>query len=244
MDLNQIGARVDDCVSLCLKTDMPKFLGFLSADEAAFARNRLAGVEIRYEFFGGFNLAERTFLGVFPEWVGEAYYPISTVTFNYPEAYHLSHRDFLGALMSLKISRESVGDILVGDSVAVVFLSEKVAPHVLTEIVKIGSVGVKAVSGMPDVLPEVSKKEIMTDTVASTRLDCIVASMTNTSRNKAAEYISDGRVCVNSVVCQKATKSVTEGDTVTVRGKGRFTVESLSQRSKKGRIILVYGKFM
>lgn len=244
METDIIKARVGDCLNLCLKTGAPKFLGFLSADEAAFARQYLSCNDARYEFFGGFDFAERTFLGVFPEWAEKIKFPVSAVTFTYPAAYRLSHRDFLGALMSLKISRECVGDILVGEGTAVVFLSETVAPHVLNEVKKVGAVGVKAVPGVPDVLPEVSNKVTKTDTVASARLDCIVAAVTNTSRGKAAEYIAEGRVCVNSVVCQKATKIISAGDSITVRGKGRFSVESLSDRSKKGRIILVYGKFM
>ena len=243
MEPDIIKARVGDCLNLCLKTGVPKFLGFLSADEAAQAGQCLSCTDTKYKFFGGFDLAERTFLGVFPDWADETDFPISAVTFTFPAAYRLSHRDFLGALMSLKLSRECVGDILVGEGVAVAFLSETVAPHVLTEVKKVGAVGVKTAPGIPDVLPEVSKKVMLSDTVASARLDCVVAAVTNTSRGKAAEYIADGRVCVNSAVCQKATKLISAGDSITVRGKGRFSVESLSDRSKKGRIILVYGKF-
>ena len=244
MEFSHIKARVDDCVSLCLKTDMPKFLGFLSQEEAAFAKQCLSGTNVRHEFFGGFDLAERTFLGIFPDWVEETYFPLVCVRFAYPDAYTLSHRDFLGALMSLKISRESVGDILTGKGIAAVFLSETVAAHVLSEITKVGSVGVKPELGMPDVLPRVSKKIILSDTIASDRLDCIIATVAGSSRSKAAEIINEGRVSVNSVLCQKTTKTVKEGDSITVRGKGRFTVESLSERSKKGRIIFTYGKFV
>lgn len=243
MEQSLIEARIEDCVSLCLKTDAPKYLGFLSAAEVSFARNCKVLSGVNHGFSGGFDLAERQILGVFPDWMREPQFPVSAVTFSYPASYKLTHRDFLGTVMALKISRDSVGDILVGDGTAVVFLTDYVAGHVLSEINKVGSVGVKGKPGLPDVLPELSKKIFLSDTVASCRLDCIVAAVTNTSRTYAAQLIESGLVSINSVLCQKVTRAVGEGEVITVRGKGRFTVEDIGGRTKKGRTVLKYSKF-
>lgn len=243
MQQDLIEARIEDCVSLCRKTEAPKYLGFLSAAETEFARNLKILSGVNHGFSGGFDLAERRILGVFPEWMSEPRFPVSAITFTYPVVYKLTHRDFLGAIMSLKISRESVGDILVGEGKAVVFVTDYVAPHILSEINKVGSVGVKGERGLPDVLPELSEKIFLNGTVASSRLDCVVAALANTSRAHAAELIENGFVTINSGLCQKVTRAVNVGETVTVRGKGRFTVEDLSCRTKKGRTVLKYSKF-
>lgn len=244
MEPDTLKARVSDCVSLCAKTGRPKFLGFLTENETASAISVLKGFSAKYIFFGGYDLASRRYLGVFPEWDEDMLFPIDGITFNFPSAYSLSHRDFLGALMALKISRESVGDILVGEGQAVVFVSNTVSQHILSEIRKIGSVGVKAELGIPDSLPEVSEKVFLSGTVASNRIDCVVATIIGTSRSNALELIGEGRVSVNSIQCEKNTKSVHSGDSITIRGKGRFTVESMDEYSKKGRLILKYSKFL
>lgn len=244
MDQGNFVARVKDCISICRRTNAPKFLGFLSAEEVAKAEPILKKSDVKYRFFGGFPLAERRCLGVFPDWCENAEFPFDAVTFTYPKAYHLTHRDFLGAIMSLKISRESVGDILVGEGNAVIFLSKTVVKHVLSEIKKVGAVGVEGKIDLPEVLPEVSSKVSLRDTVASKRLDCIVSAIAGTSRSMAITLVSAGKVSVNSVLCQKPTRTVTAGDNITIRGRGRFTVEAVDDISRKGRIILIYSKFV
>ena len=244
MDSENLISRVKDCVSLCFKSDVPRFLGFLSAAEAAEAELFLRKSGAKYSFFGGYGEAERRYLGVFPKWCESADFPIDCVTVSYPKAYSLTHRDFLGALMGLGISRESVGDILVSSGTAVAFLSKTITEYVLSEIKKVGSVGVKLSVGMPEVLPEVSKKITVRDTVSSLRLDCVVAAMASVSRSAAQDMIADSRVSVNSFVCQKPVRTVAPGDNITVRGKGGFTVISSNGQSKKGKTILIYSKFV
>ncbi|MBO4693955.1 MAG: hypothetical protein J5659_06180 [Clostridia bacterium] len=243
MEPDTLKARVDDCVSLCGKTDRPKFLGFLNENETALAAVFLKNSSARYKFFGGYDLANRRYLGVFPEWDKDMLFPIKCITFTYPSAYSLTHRDFLGAVTALGVVREAVGDILIGDGRAVIFVSETIAEHIVSQISKVGSVGVKLNIGMPDILPEISKKVFLSDTIASNRLDCVISAFMGTSRGKALSVISEGRVSVNSMQCQKITMSLNSGDSITVRGKGRFTVESMDGRSKKGRIILKYSKY-
>ena len=51
-------------------------------------------------------------------------------------------------------------------------------------------------------------------------------------------------VSVNSISVSKAVYGISAGDRVTVRSKGRFTVMSADGVSRKGRIILEYGKFI
>lgn len=244
MDESSLIARVKDCAEICFKTDAPKFMGFLSENEAAIVEAFLEKSGVKHTFFGGFDLAQRRYLAVLPDWCESADFPIDCITFTFQKAYSLAHRDFLGALMALGISRESVGDILVGSGIAAVFLSGTVAKFVLSELKKVGSVGVEGRLGMPEVLPEVSKKITVRDTVSSLRIDCVTASLAGVSRSTARQMIDEGLVSINSFVCQKPTRVVCAGDNITVRKKGRFTVLSVDGRSKKDRIILVYSKFV
>ena len=145
--------------------------------------------------------------------------------------------------MALGITRESVGDILVEDGRAVVFVKNSVLQFVLTQIEKIGRVGVNIKTGYDIPLPKHGELISCTTTVSSMRLDCIVSSLCGVSRNSAVEFIESSRVSVNSLPVLKNKKIVSNGDSVTVRGKGKFYITDCDEYSKKGRIILKYNKY-
>lgn len=244
MDSEVFDARVRDTARLCDLSAAPKLLGFLSPFEAAAADRLLKNGYVRYAFFGGYDGAERVLLACLPDWCEEPELPITAVAFKYREQDKLSHRDVLGALMGLGLTREAVGDILIEPGRAVAFLKSEVADFVLSQIDKIGRVGVTAEKGASGSLPPPGRLVSCRATVSSLRLDCVVAALCDTSRAKSAELIANGSVSVNSICCDRLTRSVASGDRVAVRGKGRFNIISAEEHSRKGRIILEYGKFI
>lgn len=243
MDIKLLPARIDDLKKFCDKSNSPKFIGFLTAQEAAVAVKRFK-VGDKYSLSGGYDNAERVMLGILPDWCEEPVFPIKAITFTYRECDVLSHRDFLGALMALGITRETVGDILVEKGRAVAFVADDVSKFVFTQIDKIGSVGVTLTNGYTAPLPTSSQKQSFSVTVASTRLDCVVAALCGASRGEATEKIGDGYVSVNSVCVTKPTANVKANDKITVRKRGKFEITSCDEHSKKGRIILKYDKYI
>lgn len=243
MDSELLPARISDLQYLCEKSSVPKFLGFLTPDELALATKCLNNGS-KYAFSGGYSSAERTVLAFLPDWCEEPVYPITALTFTYRKVDVLSHRDFLGSLMALGIARETVGDILVEPGRTVVFVLNEVSDFIISQLVKIGRVGVTISKGFDLPLPSLGKKQEFSLTVASLRLDCVVSALCGFSRKEASEKICDGLVTVNSVCCQKTTFSVSEGSNITVRQKGKFEIVSCDGYSKKGRIILKYNKYI
>lgn len=237
-------ARISDTVDICEKTNKPKFLGFLSNEEAVFADKFLKNRKVNYTFFGGYEDAERVILGCFPEYISEQKFPVCAITFSFRKEFNLTHRDFLGSLMALGIAREKVGDILVEPERAVVFVFEDIADYISSEVKKIGRVGVSLSIGASFPLPQKSVLAEFGCTIASERLDCVVAAVCNISRNAAIEKIELGLVSVNSVQTEKITKSISSGDIITVRGKGKFMVDSLCDKTRKNRIVLKYKKYI
>ena len=183
-------------------------------------------------------------LGCFPEWDELREFPIASITFTYRKADKLTHRDFLGSLMGLGLTRESVGDILVEEGRAVAFLSEDISDFVISQVEKIGRTGVMVKKGHESPLPQKGEIREFDCTIASERLDCVVAALCNFSRSLAVEKIANGLVSVNSVVTEKTTKILVSGDAVTVRGKGKFIIDSVDGKTRKNRIILKYKKYV
>ena len=86
---------------------------------------------------------------------------------------------------------------------------------ILSEVTKIGRIGVTAVSGAEEPLPQKNELKEFTETVASLRLDCVVSAIAGISRSSAAEKIGDGFVAINSVTVEESTRSVNDGDIIT-----------------------------
>ena len=244
METEILKARITDTADICLRTGKAKFLGFLSLEESVLAERTLGRNSINFTLFGGYDGAERVMLGCFPDWDEERKFPIIPVTFTYRKTDTLTHRDFLGSLMALGLRRESIGDILVEEGRAIAFVTEEIAGYILSQIEKIGRTGVTVTKGFSLPLPAKNELAEFSCTVASQRLDCVVAALCNISRGAAAQKISEGLVSVNSAVTEKTTKSVSAGDAVTVRGKGKYIIDSITDKTRKNRIVLKYKKYI
>lgn len=179
-------ARIRNLFELCDKLSVPRFSDFLSEEEAARALALARHGGLPFRFWGGYAGAGRVMLGVFPEWMEpeEDAFPIEGFTFRYPAAFSLTHRDFLGSLMGQQLRREMIGDILVREGEAYVFADERVEKVLMTQMDRIGRVGVEVQKGAPrDIAVEQQFREIR-GTLASLRLDAAVALCCGVSRER------------------------------------------------------------
>jgi len=233
-------SEIKNLFSLCEKRNAPVFSSFLNEQQQAEARRLLAGMRgtTKWMFFGGYDDADRVILGVFPDYMDPCQedFPILGYTFTYPESFTLTHRDFLGSLMGQQIKRETIGDILVKKGVAVVYCEERVEKVLSTQISQVGRVGVSVVKGVPEDFVSVQQFQELTGTVASLRLDAIVALISGLSREKAQRAILSGMVMHNYLEKKDTSAPVAEGDIITVRGKGKFRMEKILGNTKKGRV--------
>lgn len=243
MESELLLARVEDTLSASILNNRPKFLGFLSKEESVLVDNFLKKRNARYSFYGGEHLAQRVFLCCYPEWMDKPSFPIKALTFTYRAVDNLRHRDFLGALMSLGLKRETIGDILIEQGRGVVFLGEEIEDFVFRNLTKIGRIGVTATKGYTLPLPESDVLTEKTAIISSLRLDCVVSALANLSRNTANEYIENGLVSINSVISQKATKTVSDSDIITIRHKGKFQILSTDKKTKKEKTVLCFNSF-
>lgn len=246
MDSDLIASRIGDACRICENSLVPKFVGFLRPEETDIAKKTAEKFRAKHFFYGGYDNAERVFFGAFPDWCNESeeLFPITPLTFTYRSADNLTHREFLGSFMSLGITRETVGDILIGKGRAVAFFTKEVAPYVKEQIRKISNVGVEISEGIFGELPGRTGFSDITDTVASARLDCVVASLAGVSRATAADMIESKLVTINSVCCQKVVAVVQAADTLSIRSKGKFIIDSIDEQTKKGRLKLKAKKYI
>lgn len=236
-DDKQLVAQLNDGIDLCLTRQKPYFMPFMSERKQAVLFSELKKAYFdNYLFFGGYGNSERKMLGLFFDEPCEDCFPISAVEFSFRKCDKLTHRDFLGALMSLGIERETVGDILVEDGRAVVFVKTELSDYIISQISKVGSVGVKVDDADLSKLPQGRGFEEKTYIVSSLRLDNIVAAVCRLSREKTRTVIMADSVCVNFEETKNVSLNLKEDDVFTIRGKGKFVLKSILGTTGKGRI--------
>ena len=55
MDSQLLRARIEDTYNLCIRSNTPHFLGFLTENEAAVANNVLTCYGAKFRFWGGYE---------------------------------------------------------------------------------------------------------------------------------------------------------------------------------------------
>lgn len=235
-DDKELLSRADDAVRLAQIRHKPVFLGFLNEREQYIIRDYLSYSPCNIAFYGGYEGSERNVASFSEDEVDFSEYPIISVYFKFRKSDKLSHRDFLGALMGLGIERGSVGDIIINEGQAVVFVKEEIAHYITSQITKIGRVGVRIVSENECDISFVKNTELLSVIVSSMRLDVIVAALSGLSRDKTAKLILSGKVSVNYNEVKNVSHFLKENDILTIRGSGKFIVKEQSGLTKKGRL--------
>lgn len=155
----------------------------------------------------------------------------------------ISHRDILGTLISLGIDREKIGDIVFNNEIIEFALLNEAIDIVLFSLDRIKNVSVKVELKDTNILQNSSIiDKSYKGTVASMRLDCIIAELIKTARTKAQTLIKQGKVKVNHVEERKINLLIDEDDVISVSGIGRFVIKSKGNLTKKNRTIIEYIK--
>lgn len=157
----------------------------------------------------------------------------------------LSHRDYLGSVLSLGIERFVVGDIAtVDEHEALIFADAKIARYILQTLTKVASDDVKCSLAEIDenfTVPE--NVEDMVISVASPRADCIVGALARCSREEAQSLVKGGAVSVDYEEICDPDKRVGEGSLLSVRGYGKFRILDGGTATKRGRLHIKAQKF-
>ena len=184
--------------------------------------------------FGGYEGAERVKLAfVSADYDGPVDFGITACRLSWDDRYRLG------------VGRERFGDIIMQEAGAILLADTKLVPYLQQNFTKIAMVSI-AIEEMPleDIAPRQEKVKEIKTTVASLRLDAIASSGFGISRTKAAEAIKGDRVQVNWQPAKGPSQDVSEGDVISLRGKGRMELAEITGTSRKGRIGVLLKRYM
>lgn len=210
---------------------------------------------ISYITFGGYAYSERQMAAFLPDAFSlymdkseiQNIFPIKIVKITPVHAKfaeELGHRDYLGALLNLGIERSKLGDILVQEKSAYVFVNETLADFIVSELVKVRhTVVLPQIEEAAEFIYE-PKFEIIKGTVASVRLDALLSLAYHSSRSKLTGLIEGARVYVNGKLITSNAYHVKDNDIISVRGMGRFQFRQIVSETKKGRYYVELYKYI
>lgn len=240
-------ARLDDMLALSEKNFMPVYSDFLDERQAFVLSSYMAELSYAdFVFWGGYENAQRKILCVHPEYLTPEPedFPLNILEFSYRKSDKLTHRDFLGAVMSCSIKREKTGDILIADGKAQIIVSSFVADYICSQITKVGKIGVSLSVTDKCSIEKIQNYLEINGTVASLRLDCILSLALRKSREKTVQIIKKDGVELNFVTIFSSSVTMKENDVFSVRGFGNFILSEVSGISSKGRLHVVIKKFI
>lgn len=244
-ELQQLANRLRELAEKSFQQNIFTFSGFLglSEQDVLWRLER----ELNYAgmiLFGGFEQSDRKIVrfGRAEEMGYEVDFPIACIhicPLMKKFAEKLSHRDFLGALMNLGIERSTLGDIQVGESEAYLFCLDSMAEYICENLTQIKHTHVKCMpveqyQELPREEPE--REEIQ---VSSLRLDGCISKVYNISRSECLELFRTGKIFLDGRLCENNSRNLKGGETINVRGKGKFRLEGEARETRKGKLRIV-----
>lgn len=232
-------AKVSDKIRKYEKTGIICATNFLDPSEIIEIKNMVN--KLPNCFFGGFDDAERKILLIGTDEIAVAMEYVDILRIESNE--RLSHRNILGSILGLGVNREVIGDIILNENIANVFVIKEISKYILENLDKVGKDKIKICKSTYEnmIEPENHAKEIKT-TVASLRLDAIISATLGVARELASKMIQNQKVRLNYKLIENTSKQIKIGDIISVRGYGRIELVNVLGETRKERIRIIVNK--
>lgn len=244
-------AKVLDKKKICNSKNKITYTDFLNEKEQRVIEKN---VKLENAFFYGVNEnADRKILVFYPEKLTEELVRKSLksvlsgirIILKNDQIGNYEHKNYLSALIKIGIDRGKIGDILVDDYGADIIafdMNKEFIIQSLSELTRFRKANIDIIP-IDDIKQKIDRFEESTIIVSSMRIDNIVAELAGCSRTNADEYINSERVFVNYETALKGSKTIFEGDIVTIRGKGKFRIDGLVRNTRNNRFVIKVNKY-
>jgi RNA-binding protein YlmH len=152
---------------------------------------------------------------------------------------NLRHQDIMGTIFKEGLREDSFGDIVKYNNDFYLFvlphLKDDIKYHMLNirnETVKITEVDLNIKDNFKQ---EYINKEFI---VSSLRIDNIVSTITNESRNSVLDKFKNKEIILNYEETIKPTRVLREGDIFSIRRYGKYKFNQILKNTKKGGYII------
>ena len=237
---------LENAAKLAGEKGLVRFSRFLDPAQAIQAGQLAREYGSKMFLWGGYEGAERVIACFYPphEQIDMREYPVVCLHSRFSDKFcSLSHRDLLGAFMSLGLTRSCLGDIIIVGSDIYLFAHQQNASFIEQSLVSAGKTPLHL--HVLDEVPKMPEPEgtRFSAVVSSLRLDGLIAAAYKLSRSESAEIIRAGLVKVDHLVCDRVDMLVRENALFSIRGKGRIRLVSVDGLTRKQRIGITFFRY-
>lgn len=231
-------AQIVSKKNMCIVTD------FVSSNVINYSLPIIKNSDINYKLFPSYEYSERKSLILYPDFICENDIDINSYftalrIYNKSKFKELDHKNYLGSIMSLGIERDKIGDIYVHEDFADIICMSDIGDVILYSLEKAGNNRLEIQSIDFETIQFKEPEHInMVISTTSMRLDNIVKSIINKSRDLCNDLISSGDVKVNYIVADKSSQVLKQGDLLSIRRYGRYIIEKEVGSTKSGKVKL------
>lgn len=201
--------------------------------------------DLSFRFYGGYEQAERKRCLIFPDYYEPTTedFSINLIEIIYPVKFtSLSHGKILGTLMNTGIQRQYFGDIISDGEHWQVFIADETMNFVVAQVEKIGKIAVRLEERKyTEIIIPKDEWSVEHVTVSSMRLDNLISTVYNISRQRSKQLIESGKVKINWAENVRPDFPLELLDIVSIRGFGRIQVQELEGKTKKEKYRLLLG---
>ena len=228
------------------KTDSLFFSNFLNLNEFDMIERVLNHFKIKfYEFYANKDCEKRN-IAFIPDYLLESKdnlfsEHVSCIKIISNSKGKLFHKDYMGAIYSLGIRREYIGDIILNENVAYFFCMNSVKDYFILNLLSVGKYDV--ITEVVDIFSnEVEKlsfnfieKEYI---IPSYRVDALLSEVYNLSRSEVKDKIIKGDLYINDKSIFYPNTLVTSGDIISFKRCGKLKVGEEVRKTKSNNIVL------
>lgn len=237
---------VDRIGDLLLKSQTmytPQLTDFLNKREQLILNNLINKYDDLFvHYFGGYEDAERVRGIIAPDYFvpKESDFKVSMYEIRYPEKFaNLHHGQILGSLTGSGVDRDHFGDIITDGERWQFFVFDQMDDYIEEQVTKIGPYKIHLIrKDFTDLLLPRDDSVDEDIRVQSLRIDTVIATAYDLSRQVAKSLVEHGKVQLNWANTRNASEFITMSDTLSVRGYGRIRINDIMGKSRNNKYIL------
>ena len=151
----------------------------------------------------------------------------------------LRHQDILGTIFSLGLKQDTFGDITKYQDSFYIFLLPHLVDYFKYNLVEIKNNKIELVEDDINITDNFKQEYIIKEyIVSSLRIDNIISTITNNSRNQVLDKFLNKEILLNYEEEIKPTRTLRENDIFSIRKYGKYKFSKIIKTTKKGGLII------
>ncbi len=213
---------------------------FLDINEFKIASQLLNKYKVKYTFFSLNNTLERKCIAILPEYNDDYDFScLSCIKVLPNKNSKLFHKDYMGSIYNMGINEDMIGDIIVFENFAYIFLMTKVLEFTLLNYTKVGNSNIEIeIVNINELDNIIHNFEDINVIVPSNRIDTVLAHVYRLSRSEVEEKILRNDLYINSKCIVNKTHLLKENDIVSFRKCGKFKYNNIVKKTKNNNLVI------